>query len=442
MSGTSLPIGILGAGLSGLTVAWSLQKSGTAYQLLEGNAEPGGYIRSVREGEYLRELGPNSLLIDQEVRAFLHELDLSSQLLPANPVGDDRYVFRNGAYRQLPSGPLSLLFGGFFGWKTKLAVLRESRVASRSPEGETLAAFFARRFSPELVDYALNPFVAGIYAGDPQQLLVAQTFPALVAYEREHGSVLKGLMKNRTGERRQSVSFRDGLQTLPRVMASKLDGIRFGIDVQSIHKNPDSGWRVVTSAGELEFDKLIVTAPAFVCAGWFRESLPAFSQVLEAIRYPPMTVVHTAFRRADVRHPLQGFGGLNPKIEGLFAAGHLWSSSVFAARCPPDEVLLTSFVGGSQSANRAHLPDEALLRQLNAELQRVFGVTGEPTFQRIFRWERAIPQYDAHALPAQQQAAALEKEGLFFCTNWLNGVSLTDAIKKGRTLAEKLQSLR
>lgn len=438
MSGGALPIGILGAGLSGLSVAWTLQQRGIPYQLLESSPEPGGYIRSVREGAYLRELGPNSLLLDEELRTFLDEIGLGSAILPAHAVGNDRYVFRRGAYRKLPAGPLSLLLGSFFGWRTKLAVLRESRVTGRSPEGETLAAFFTRRFSPELVEYALNPFVAGIYAGDPQRLLVAQTFPSLVNYEREYGSVLKGLVKNRTGERRQSVSFRDGLQTLPKAIAGKLNAIRLGVSVSSVVKTTDSGWRVATSKGEQQFEKLVITTPAFVCADWFRESLPDFSEALRAINYPPMTAVHTAFRRADVRHPLQGFGGLNPKIEGLFAAGHLWSSSVFADRCPSDEVLLTSFVGGSQSPDQARLPDDDLLRRLNDELRRVFGVKGQPTFQRIFRWERAIPQYDADALPAQRQAVALEKEGLFFCTNWLGGVSLTDAVKKGRTLAEKL----
>ncbi len=437
----STPIGILGAGLTGLSAAWHLQRAGIPHRLLEHRATPGGYVRSVREGAYLRELGPNSLLLDVETRAFLTELGLEKEVLPANPVGNDRFVFRHGAYQRLPSGPLSLLLRSFFSLKTRLSVLRERSVKSRSPEGETLARFFERRFSREIVDYALDPFVGGIYAGDPRRLLVAETFPSLVAYEREYGSILKGFAKNRSGTRRESVSFRDGVQTLPNALAAQLDGVRYNVNIRAVQKAP-VGWRVLTDDGEESFEKLVVTAPAFVCAAWFRESQPTFAEALDAVNYPPVTVVHTAFRRNAVRHPLRGFGGLNPGVEKRFAVGHLWSSSVFGHRCPPDEVLLTSFVGGTRAPDHARLPDADLFARLNAELREGFGTKGNPTFQRLFRWERAIPQYDADALTAQRMAAALADENLHFAVNWLDGISLLDGLKKGRALAEKLTAVR
>ncbi|MBC7891448.1 MAG: protoporphyrinogen oxidase [Sphingobacteriaceae bacterium] len=447
MSTESSPIGILGAGLAGLTVAWYLQRAGVPYRLLERCSQPGGYIRSMREGAYLRELGPNSLLLDTNTRTLLNDLELNEALIPANPVGNDRFVFRRGAYRKLPSGPLSLLIGyrgerPFFGINTLLALWRERSLTSRSPEGETLAEFFERRFSPELVEYALDPFVAGIYAGDPQQLLVSSTFPSLLDYETRYGSVLKGFFKNQGSQRRESVSFRNGLQTLTNALAQNLTDFEPDTEVFSVAKSSDSTWQLHTSRGTAHFQKLVVTAPAFGAAEWFRESLPRFSEALNQISYPPMTVVHTAFRRADVAHPLRGFGGLNPAVEGRFAAGHLWSSSVFDQRCPSDEVLLTSFVGGTQAAQHARLPEGELLRRLGAELREAFNISGEPTFQRVFRWERAIPQYDANALPAQRLALSYEAEGLYVCANWLGGVSLSDGLEKGRRLAEKLVVLR
>lgn len=443
MSNESSSIGILGAGLAGLTVAWHLQRAGIPYRLLERCSQPGGYIRSVREGAYLRELGPNSLLLDSQTRILLNDLDLNEAILPANPVGNDRFIFRRGAYRKLPSGPLSLLFGyrgerPFFGIKTLRALWRERNLKSRSPEGETLAEFFERRFSPELVAYALDPFVAGIYAGDPRRLLVGSTFPSLLDYETRYGSVLKGFFKNRGNQRRESVSFKNGLQTLTNALARNLTGFEPDTEVFSVAKLSGGGWRLHTNQGTEQFEKLVITAPAFVAAEWFKESLPQFSEALMQVHYPPMTVVHTAFRRADVAHPLRGFGGLNPSVEGRFAAGHLWTSSVFDQRCPPDEVLLTSFVGGMQAPRYARLPEGELLRRLGTELREAFGIRGEPTFQRLFCWDRAIPQYDADALPAQRLALSYEAEGLHLCANWLGGVSLSDGLEKGRRLAEKL----
>ena len=203
-----MTVGIIGAGISGLTLAYELQKRGIDYTLWEAASQPGGYIQSRREWigtpgdansrSYLRELGPNSLLGDADLLLWLDELGLTPDLTFSKPVSKVRYIFRDGQYRQLPSGPLSLVFGNFFSWKTKWAIIRERTNKTLSPPGETLAQFFRRRFSDEIVEYALGPFVAGIYAGDPDQLLVSETFPILLQYEKEYGSVLRGLIKNQS----------------------------------------------------------------------------------------------------------------------------------------------------------------------------------------------------------------------------------------------------
>ena len=230
-----MTIGIIGAGISGLTLAYELQKRGIDYHLWEATNQPGGYIQSRREeadkGSYLLELGANSLLGDPDLLLWLDELGLTPDLTFSKPVSKVRYIFRNGNYQQLPSGPPALLFSSFFSWKTKWAIFQERSNKTVSPGNETLAQFFRRRFSDEIVDAALGPFVGGIYAGDPEQLLVSETFPILLQYEKEYGSVLRGLIKNqsKTGGatlgRRQSFSFRDGMQMLPNTLASRLKNL-------------------------------------------------------------------------------------------------------------------------------------------------------------------------------------------------------------------------
>ncbi|HLK98389.1 MAG TPA: protoporphyrinogen oxidase [Hymenobacter sp.] len=447
-----MTIGIIGAGISGLTLAYELQQRGIDYRLWEASAEPGGYIRSRRDPvpdsqqTYLRELGPNSLLGDADLLLWLDELGLTPQLTFSKPVSKDRYIFRHGQYRQLPVGPPSLLFGSFFSWKTKLAVLGELGNKTTSPPGETLAQFFRRRFSAEIVDYALAPFVAGIYAGDPERLLVSETFPVLLRYEQDHGSVLRGLIKNQsTAGRRQSFSFRDGMQTLPKALAAQLTHLSLNDPVEYIGGASATGWLVKSATGTQTVDRLVLatgtdTAARLVSHADLNKRYSLFADALRQVEYPPMTAVHSAYKRADVQHLLNGFGGLNPRREGRFAAGHIWSSSVFDGRCPDDQVLFTTFVGGAGgAAENARQPDDVVFQNVHQELASAFGIrSSEPIFRAIYRWERAIPQYNASIVAVKDQVESVEADNLFVCANWYGGLSLSDCIGKARALAEKL----
>ncbi|RYF73118.1 MAG: protoporphyrinogen oxidase, partial [Cytophagaceae bacterium] len=281
-----MTIGIIGAGISGLTLAYELQQRGQAYQLWEASPQPGGYIQSVRDGDYLRELGPNSLLGDEALLNWLDGLGLTQDIVFANAVSKARYIFRNGAYRELPGTPPALLVGGFFSLKTKWAVFCELSNKTTSPPGETLGQFFRRRFSSEIVDYALGPFVAGIYAGDPERLLVSETFPILLQYEREFGSVLKGLIKNqsKTG-RRQSFSFRNGMQMLPDALAAKLTNAHFSCPIDQIERT-QTGWNVHTPTGSQLVDKLVLAIPTEAAARLLASYAPAFADAVKQIDYP------------------------------------------------------------------------------------------------------------------------------------------------------------
>lgn len=436
-----MTVGIIGAGISGLTLAYELQKRGVDYKIWEATSQAGGYIQSRREADqYLRELGPNSLLGDADLLHWIDELGLTPDLSFSKPVSKARYIFRDGAYRQLPSGPLSLLFGGFFSWKTKLAIVRERNNRSESSPGETLAHFFRRRFSDEIVEYALGPFVAGIYAGDPDQLLVSETFPILLQYEKEYGSVLRGLIRNQSATgRRQSFSFREGMQMLPNTLAAKLINLSLNDSVHCIQKTAN-GWQVESVTGTHTVDRLVLATSANVAARLVEPYYAELAKTLNQIVYPPMTAVHSAYKRSDVRHPLNGFGGLNPKIEGRFSSGHIWSSSIFDGRCPQDEVLFTTFVGGQANPENARLSDDVTFREVHRELVDGFGIkASEPVFRAIQRWKCAIPQYDATIIAVKQPVQEAKADNLYVCANWYGGVSLSDCIRKAQSLSQDLQ---
>ncbi|MBX9850389.1 MAG: protoporphyrinogen oxidase [Cytophagaceae bacterium] len=435
---------IIGAGISGLSAAWHLQKHGMDYLLVEANDKPGGYIKTIQTEGYVLELGPNSILCDQEILDFFKDTKCDQQLVEAKPVSKARYIYRKGAYRKLPDNPASLLFSGFFSFSSKLKILAELFKKPENIPGETLDAFFNRRLGKEISDYALNPFVQGVYAGNPSRLLVETTFPVLKEYESKYGSIIKGLIKNKPG-RKKSFNFKNGMQELPSAIAAQLKNIQYSARVNRIVKS-ENGYEVSIQepAGvrKIKANTLVITTPPFVAAELLSGLYPQLAQALKRIEYPAMCAVHTVFNKSDVEAELNGFGVLNPYIENQFSSGCIWNSSIFSARCPADKVLFTNFVGGSLHQDKIKLPDDEILKNVKKELIKNFQIRKEPVFQKIYRIEKAIPQYNLKVKTLNDFLPNLEKNSIFFSANYINGVSLSDCIKKGKRLADKIFKLQ
>ncbi|MBU6121149.1 protoporphyrinogen oxidase [Hymenobacter siberiensis] len=441
-----MKIAIIGGGISGLTLAWYLQKAGVTYDLFEADARPGGNLRSWATPEgYLLETGPNSLQLSPELEELLADLNLTDQIEDAAAVSQQRYVLRDGRYQVLPGSPPTLLTNGFFSLKAKWQLLKEFRQpAAPIDEQETVAHFFRRRFGPEILDYAVNPFMAGIYAGDPEQLLINKTFPQLTALEQQHGSVLRGLMKGGKGAgRRRIITLKNGIQTIPDTLAAKLTNYQPDTAVTAISRAADGTYQLELKGPQgLEaapgYTHLALALPTYAAAPLLESLFPQAAAALAAVHYPPMTAVFSAYDRAAVAHPLNGFGALHPKVEGPYAAGSIWTSSIYPQRMPAGQVLFTTFVGGAQYEAAANQPEEAQKTAVHAELSRFYGITGAPHWQGRYAWPRSIPQFDARIIDAHRAADALEAEHIVAVANWRVGVSVPDCIRQARVRAALL----
>ena len=437
-----MKIAIIGGGLAGLTCAWYLQAAGVAYDLFEAEARPGGNLLSLHQPEgYLLEAGPNSLQLSAELADLFAELGLADQVQDTAAVGQRRYVLRGGRYRELPGSPPALLTSRFFSLKAKWRLLREFLQPTGAPNpDETVAEFFARRFGPEIVDYAVNPFVAGIYAGDPAELLLRHTFPQLAALEQAHGSVLRGLAKAGQGAgRRRVVTLRGGVQALTDALAARLAHCHPGAPVMDLARAADGTYTFrAGGAGRGPYTHLVLALPAYAAAPLLAGLFPAAGAALAAVRYPPMAVVYSAYDRAAVAHPLQGFGALHPRAEGAYAAGSLWTSSLYPERVPAGQVLFTTFVGGTQYAAAARQPEAAQLAAVHAELARFYGIGGGPRWQGRYYWPRSIPQFDAAIGPARASVEDLGADHIVAVANWQAGVGMPDVVRHARATANAL----
>jgi protoporphyrinogen/coproporphyrinogen III oxidase len=473
MSATQQVI-VIGAGITGLTCAFRLQQSGIHVLVLEASESPGGLIATFEKNGFLFEAGPQCPRFAPPLWELVRDLGLEGEFVR----GDSRlprYLLKNGKLHKAPFSPLGFLATRLVGAGSKYRLLTEALRGSRPPAGEeSLAGFVRRKFDDEVLAYLVEPFISAIFAGNTEQIGVASAFPFLARWEREHGSVLRGAIRERkrnspfdsrptsqptstakhTGRKLAVTdalpamgSFRRGLGTLPNALAQKLgDSIRFGTKVETINGraaggNVDSPWRLRLSNGEeITSAGLVITAPAYEAARLLGTSAPALSAKLSELHYAPMVVVASGYDRKQVRNSLHGFGLMIPRREKLNTFFNVWNSSVISGRAPAGKVLLTSFAGGATNPEFVRLEEKAIAQIIEAEMAAVLGIEGPPIERFVWKFPKALPQFNlGHA----QTAAAIREAvtglpGLYLAGNYLDGRSLGDCVEIGSRTAQEV----
>jgi protoporphyrinogen/coproporphyrinogen III oxidase len=450
------PVAIIGAGITGLTAAFYLKRQGIPVAVYESRGRAGGVIQSVREGEYLAECGPNTILeTSPKVSQLIRDAGLQARRLDPDPHAGKRFVVRDRRPVAMPSSPLGFLTTNLFSTRAKLAVLREPFVPRRRDgKEESVAEFVVRRLGREFLDHAIDALVAGIYAGDPEKLSIPQAFPRLSQLEDRYGSLIKGQIfgardRKKRGEvakdRAPKFSFDDGLQVLPDTLAHELgDALHLNSSVIRLVRS-GAEWTLVFRAHGHEIraahSAVIYAGTAFNLAKLQIDKPYADVELFSEIRHPPVASVVLGFRREDVSHPLDGFGMLIPRVEGFKILGTIFSSSLFPGRAPAGHVTLTSYVGGERHPGYAALSKAELCALTCDDLRVLLGVKGEPTFQHCAVYSKAIPQYNLGYQKYRDWINRTEEKspGLFFAGHYRDGISLSDSIVSGCNAADRAQ---
>ncbi len=462
---------IIGGGITGLSAAYRLSElSGERNRpldvtLIERRDRLGGVIHTVKRDGFLIDSGPDNFITAKPWALTLaRRLGLESELLTTSEAHRRALVVRQGKLMPIPEGFLLMAPTRFmpvittqlFSLRGKLRMAMDMLLPGRKGnDDESLASFVTRRFGREALDRVVQPLISGIYTADPETLSLRATMPGFLDLESKYGSVIRGmraeakLHKTKGSGARYGmfVTFRDGLQTLIHALGDRLNHVRFRLNkrvVQVAKKTAGSAipyWSVELEDGtSMEAEGLIITGPSRHTARLLTGVDTELAEQLSAVQYASSAVVHLAYRREQVAHPLDAFGCVVPITERRSIIAASFSSVKYEGRAPEGYVLLRAFIGGGLQPEMMQRDDEGLIVAARRDLDDLLGINTSPRFAMVRRWPDSMAQY---AVGHLQRVAAIRKrlcqhKSLQLGGNGFEGVGIPDCVRAGERAAEEL----
>jgi oxygen-dependent protoporphyrinogen oxidase len=453
MTGPRVDVAIIGGGITGLAAAYELQQRGVSARVFESASRPGGVIRTDRFDGWVIDGGPDALLVQKPAAvALCRALGLGDRLISTRQPRT-AYVLRGG--RLIP-----LIEGSFLGFPVSFAALAKSslftmrgkiRMAAEMamPRGggrdESIASFVERRFGSEAVDYLAEPLLAGIHAGDVDDLSIAALFPRLVDAERQSGSVLRAIRALHVKPSPQGafVSLPGGVGELVDALVAALRPGTVQLSARVTGLACSGEYAIHTDRGSAGAACVILCTPAYVTAELLRPIDPRLAELCDTVRYASTATVAFGYRRSQVGHPLDGTGFVVPRVEQGPLLAATWVTSKWPGRAPDDSVLLRGFLGGGRDPDRLDAADDELTRFAREELTGILGLEGEPLLTRLYRFPRQSPQYTVGHLERvaaiEQRVAAIPR--LFLAGSGFRAIGIPDCIANGRATAARAAEL-
>ncbi|MFH1891453.1 MAG: protoporphyrinogen oxidase [Candidatus Zixiibacteriota bacterium] len=438
-------IAIIGGGISGLAALHFLRSryaDSCEVILYEKENRLGGTIGTDRISGYSSDWGPNGFLDKVPLTLKLvDELGFTDKLERANPKSENRFIYRNAKLHAISASPLKFLRSPLLSAAGRIRLISEPfRKAKEDDSDESVFDFASRRIGTEAAENLIVPMVSGIFGGDARKLSLKSCFPIMKEMEREYGSLFRAMLAKRkkkggsggpAGPSGRLTSFQTGLYSLiEKINELYAEFIETGAEALRIERT-DSGFRLSLKERQpLDFDAIICSTPSYVLPGMLREMDKSLASLLDTIPYASISVVCLGYNRNDIAHDLSGFGFLIPRSEGKRLLGSIWTSSIFEGRSPDGMVQLRSMIGGATDPEAVDLSDGAMLDLVHGELSDMLGITGKPSFVRIFKWKQGIPQFElGHPDKLARLAQFGEKyPGLAFTGNAYDGIGLNDCV--------------
>lgn len=446
-------ITIIGGGLTGLTLAFYLKRAGKKVTIVERNHEPGGVIRTFTEQGFTYEAGPNTgVLSSPELVQLFDDLGDTCSIEVANPNAKRRLILKDGSWEALPHNLSSAITTPLFSLYDKIRILGEPFRKRGSNPYETLDKLVARRLGKSFLDYAVDPFISGIYAGNPANLVTKFALPKLYNLEQNYGSFIRGAIKKRQEPKseleqratKDVFSVKNGLQQLTQALTAAIGHESFILNAKRTSVTLQNGKYQTTVSTEendilIESEELITTIGAYELTNTLTFLTSEDLSPITNMRYAKVAQVALGYKEWS-GYPLNGFGGLIPSKENRKVLGILFPSSIFPNRAPEKGALLSVFLGGIQHEDIYNLSDEELIDTALNEVSETLKTNLKPDMVHLFRYPYAIAQYERSSEQRLDQIARLEQQykGFFLAGNIRNGIGMADRVKQGVSIANML----
>lgn len=445
---------IIGAGITGLTLAYYLAKGGKKVLLLEKSSRIGGAIQTENENGFIFEKGPNTGVVGNiEIVKLFEELKNKITVELANPTAKNRWILKGGKWRALPSGLISAVFTPLFTLKDKFRILAEPFRKKGNNPHESVANLVRRRLGKSYLNYAVDPFISGIYSGDPEKLITQYALPKLYELEQNYGSFIRGAIKKAKKQKteleqkvsREVFSIQGGLEKLTTVLGSVIGTENILLNCMDVRVEK-KGSSFLTNLKNLKGETIQLSSPKLISTvgGTDIESIFPFikKENMEKIsntRYAKVVQVVACYNKWEGKS-LKAFGGLIPSKEKRQSLGILFPSSLFHGRAPQKGAILSVFLGGIRKASMIEKSDTEIQQIALREIVETLQQKTPPDVLHIYRYPQAIPQYEKTTGERLRAIGKLEKEypGLILAGNIRDGIGMADRIKQASLIAKNL----
>ena len=453
---------VIGGGITGLSAAHrliELQKEKNLdieVLIIEKSKKLGGPITTIKEGDFLIELGPDMFFTKKPWALELSKrLDLENELIETNESKRGTYVLRNKELIAVPEGFLMLapskiipfLKTPLFSWAGKLRMMLDLFISKKGSTDESLASFVRRRFGNEALERMAQPMIGGIYTADPEKLSLKATMPQFVEMEQKYGSVIKGMLHNKNENKKDSgarysqfLSFKNGMGALINTLKQSLKGCTSLNEAVTRISRKKKSWEIQTERRKIEASGVIVTTPSYHTASLVQNFDTELASELTSIEYASSSVVIFAYKTKKISYELNGFGFVVPDVEKSDLIACSFSSIKFDGRAPEDHIIIRAFLGGALNPDILNLDDNQIIDRAKNELEKILGIKGNPEFTLIQRYPDAMPQYHLGHLDkvANIQNRLLEYKGLEIAGNAYSGVGIPECVYSGEQAAENI----
>ncbi|MDX1808645.1 MAG: protoporphyrinogen oxidase [Sulfurospirillaceae bacterium] len=441
-----MKIAIVGGGISGLATAFYIKRQNPQIEIsiFEKEEKLGGKMMTKDVDGFLFEEGSNGFLSNKpSTLELVKESGCEELLMRSSDNARIRFIYKNMLCR-LPESPGAFLKTPLLSIFGKLRVAAEILIpAKKDNSDETLQDFGYRRVGKEMTDTFLDAMVAGIFASKPDKISVRSAFPAVVKLEQEYGGLFRGMLakkKKEAGPGGVLMSFVGGVSTFIDKLAGSQDiQIFTGIKVETIEKN-EIKYLLQINGEKKEFDKVILSTPAYNSANLIKGIDQELSNMLKDIEYSPISVVGLGYN--EMKHDLNGFGLLTTSSSKKEVLGVLWDSSIFSDRAPRGKKSLRVMIGGQRNPKLALTSDKELAKIALKGVEETMGVSDTPDVVYVKRWVKGIPNYRLGHLDRMDILFDRLKQhnGLYLSSNAYFGVGLNDCVANSKKVAMQVLS--